>query len=27
VSDGAAVEEYRATGLENLYRFDAGSID
>ena len=27
VSDGAAVEEYRVTRLENLYRFDAGSTD
>lgn len=27
VSDGAAVEEYRVTRLENLYRFDAGSFD
>lgn len=27
VSDGSVVEEYRVTGLENLYRFDAGSFD
>jgi hypothetical protein len=27
VSDGAAVEEYRITRLESLYRFDAGSFD
>ena len=27
VSDGAAVEEYSVTGLDNLYRFDAGSFD
>ena len=27
VSDGSVVEEYHLTGLENLYRFDAGSFD
>ncbi len=27
VSDGTVVEEYKVTGLENLYRFDAGSFD
>jgi hypothetical protein len=27
VSDGSVVEEYRVTGLKNLYRFDAGSFD
>ncbi len=27
VSDGSVVAEYRVTGLENLYRFDAGSFD
>jgi hypothetical protein len=27
VSDGFVVEEYRVQGLENLYRFDAGSFD
>jgi hypothetical protein len=27
VSDGRVVEEYHVTGLENLYRFDAGSFD
>jgi hypothetical protein len=26
LSDGAAVEEYSITGLQNLYRFDAGSF-
>lgn len=26
-SDGRVVEEYHVTGLENLYRFDAGSFD
>jgi hypothetical protein len=26
LSDGTAVEEYNITGLENLYRFDAGSF-
>ena len=26
LSDGTAVEEYSVTGLENLYRFDAGSF-
>jgi len=27
VSDASVVEEYRVTGLKNLYRFDAGSFD
>ncbi len=27
ISNGSVVEEYRITGLENLYRFDAGSFD
>jgi hypothetical protein len=27
ISDGSVVEEYHVTGLENLYRFDAGSFD
>ncbi|MBV9671944.1 MAG: hypothetical protein JO076_03865 [Verrucomicrobia bacterium] len=27
VSDGLVVEEYHVTGLDNLYRFDAGSFD
>jgi hypothetical protein len=27
VSDTSVVEEYRVTGLKNLYRFDAGSFD
>ncbi len=27
VSDALVVEEYRVTGLKNLYRFDAGSFD
>jgi hypothetical protein len=27
VSDGSVVEEYHLTGLENLFRFDAGSFD
>ncbi len=27
VSDGAVVEEYHLTSLENLFRFDAGSFD
>ena len=27
VSDGRVVEEYHVTGLENLYRFDAGPFD
>lgn len=27
VSNGSVVEEYRVTGLEHLYRFDAGSFD
>jgi hypothetical protein len=26
-SDGTVVEEYHATNLENLFRFDAGSFD
>jgi hypothetical protein len=27
ISNGSVVEEYRITGLENFYRFDAGSFD
>jgi hypothetical protein len=27
ISDGTVVEEYHATSLENLFRFDAGSFD
>ncbi len=27
ISDGVVVEEYHVTGLDNLYRFDAGSFD
>jgi hypothetical protein len=27
ISDASVVEEYRVTGLKNLYRFDAGSFD
>jgi hypothetical protein len=27
VSDGSVVEEYKVSGLEKLYRFDAGSFD
>jgi hypothetical protein len=27
VSDGSVVEEYRVSGLENLFRFDAGTFD
>jgi hypothetical protein len=27
VSDASVVEEYRVTGLKNLFRFDAGSFD
>jgi hypothetical protein len=27
VSDASVVEEYRVSGLKNLYRFDAGSFD
>jgi hypothetical protein len=26
LSDGTVVEEYSITGLQNLYRFDAGSF-